>query len=474
MSEIYEVVVIGGGPGGYVAAIRASQLGFKTAVIERDKLGGICLNWGCIPTKALLQSAHLLEEMKRSKEFGILSENPRPDFPEIIQRSRNVAAQMSKGVSFLMKKNKIDVIEGNAKFKNRNTMILEKEGKYSEVQSKYFILATGARAKEFPGVPFDNHRVISSKEAMQLKEIPQKLAVIGAGAIGVEFSDFYASMGSDVTLIEFLPSILPNEDAEISKILDRSLKKRKITVKTSTAVKSFFLKDNSVTLQMENLQKKDSQLETLDFDKVLVGIGLQANTENLQLEELGIVLEKSFIQVNSKYNTAVENIYAIGDCIGPPLLAHVASFEGIRAAEAIGIKENRFPEKDYETINYEMIPACTYCHPEVASVGLSEEKVKKAGIEYNVGKFPFSASGRAQAMGDTTGMIKIISEKKYGEIIGAHIIGPNASELIPEIVLGGSYELTTKNIANTIHAHPSLAEGVMEAAAAAFGEAINI
>ncbi len=475
MSEKFQVVVIGGGPGGYVAAIRSAQLGFKTAVIEMEKMGGICLNWGCIPTKALLQSAHLLEEMKHANEFGILSENIKPDFSAVINRSRKVADQMAKGVEFLMKKNKVTVINGKAVFQNNLIVsVHDTSGKeVNTVESERFIIATGARSKPFPNLPFDGKIVLSSREAMVESTTPKKLGIIGAGAIGVEFADFYRSMGAEVEIIEFFDHLLPNEDEEISKVLETSFKKRGIKQHLGKSVSGFELKSNSIILEVSS-KADPNQKEKIEYDKVIVGIGLIPNTEGLRLEDVGVNLNKGFIEVNSRYQTKTQTIYAIGDCTGAPLLAHVASMEGIKAAEAIAIDLDSSHTIDYQAINYDLIPGCTYCHPEVASMGLTEKKAIEAGHEISIGRFPFTASGRAQAVGSTTGMVKIISGKKHGEILGAHIIGNNATEIISELMIGASMELTVHNLANIIHAHPTLSEGVMEAAADALGEAINI
>jgi dihydrolipoamide dehydrogenase len=473
MAEKFQVVVIGAGPGGYVAAIRAAQLGFKTAIIEMEKLGGICLNWGCIPTKALLQSAHLLEEMKHANEFGIISDSPKPDFEKVIHRSRKVADQMAKGVDFLMKKNKVQIIYGKASFKTKNLIeVINSNNQTLEVESDRFIIATGARSKPFPNLPFDNHLVLSSREAMIEKSNPKKLGIIGAGAIGVEFADFYSSMGSNVEIIEYLDHLLPNEDEEISKVLETSFKKRGIKLHLGKGVSGFEKKSNSILLEIST--KNSDEKEKIEYDKIIVGIGLIPNTEGMKLEEVGVNLNKGFIQVDSRFRTNTDTIYAIGDCTGAPLLAHVASMEGIKASEAIAIEYGKNSHLHYEAINYDLIPGCTYCHPEVASVGLTEKKAIELGYEIKVGRFPFSASGRAQAVGQTAGMVKIVSSKEHGEILGAHIIGASATEIISELMVGASSELTVHNLANIIHAHPTLSEGVMEAAADVLGEAINI
>ena len=474
MAEKFDVAVIGGGPGGYVAAIRASQLGLKTCVIEMDKMGGICLNWGCIPTKALLQSAHLLEHIKHSSDFGISVNDVSTDFPAVIKRSRGVADQMSKGVDFLMKKNNIITINGKAIFIDKNTVgVHDQKGKEVQtVTADKFIIATGARPKPLPGVEFDKSMILSSKEAMTQESVPKKLAVIGAGAIGIEFSDFYAAMGSEVHIIEYLDHLLPNEDEEISKILERTFKKRKIDFSTGAMVTEAKTGKDGVTLKIQD--KKDAaKVKELKVDKVIVGIGLIPNTEEMNLDKVGVKTDKGFISVNNRYQTTVNTIYAIGDCIGAPLLAHVASMEGIKAAEAISIEAGNPHHVEYEPINYDFIPGCTYCHPEVGSVGMTEKKAIAAGYKVKVGRFPYTASGRAQAQGETTGMFKIVADAEHGEILGGHIIGAGATEMISEITLGASMELTAKNLMDTIHAHPTLSEGIMEAAADVYGEAIN-
>ncbi|MDX1958727.1 MAG: dihydrolipoyl dehydrogenase [Leptospiraceae bacterium] len=469
----FEVVVIGGGPGGYVAAIRAAQLGFKTAVIEKEKMGGVCLNWGCIPTKALLQSAHLLEEMKKAQEFGISAQGIQVEFGKVIERSRKVADQMAKGVDFLMKKNKIEVVFGTASFIEENKVLVSSGDSKKEITADRFIIATGARSRPLPGLAFDQNLVLSSREAMVEKSAPKKIGVIGAGAIGVEFADFYASMGSEVVIIEYLDHLLPNEDEEISQVLEKSFLKRKIEYKLGMSVYATEKKENSVVLKIKN-KNNVSETSEIEVDKVLVGIGLVPNTEDLNLEKFGVVLSKGFIDVNERYATKCKSIYAIGDCTGNPLLAHVASMEGIKAAEAIAIELKKSSELKYHPINYDLIPGCTYCHPEVASFGLTEKKAIALGFDVKVGKFPFTASGRAQAIGDTNGMVKIVTNAKHGEILGAHIIGPSATEIIAELVLASSNELSVHEIIQTIHAHPTISEGVLEATSAVLGEAINI
>ncbi len=469
----FKVIVIGGGPGGYVAAIRAAQLGFETAVIEKEKLGGVCLNWGCIPTKALLESAHVLEHLRKAASFGLKAENVSAEFEQVIKRSRSVADQMAKGVEFLMKKNKITVISGNAKLLDKNTVeVKNQNGETSTYGAEFTVLAVGAKNKALPFLPFDGIKVLNARDAMSQKSAPKSIAIIGAGAIGVEFADFYASMGSKVTLIEFQDHLLPNEDVEISQILEKSFKKREIEQYLSYAVESASVNSDFVELTLQD--RKSAKKDKLTFERVIVGVGIAANTSEIGLENVGVKTKNGFIEVDSGYRTSIDCIYAIGDCIPTPSLAHVASAEGIRAAEDISIRNGNPHRLEKNHLNYNYIPGCTYCHPEVASVGLTEAKAISLGHELQIGKFPFSASGRAQAQGDITGMVKIISDKKHGEILGAHIIGGAATEMISELTLGASMELTVKELSLTIHAHPTLSEGVMEAAAAVLGEAINI
>ncbi|ABZ95297.1 Dihydrolipoamide dehydrogenase [Leptospira biflexa serovar Patoc strain 'Patoc 1 (Ames)'] len=472
-SNHFQVIVIGGGPGGYVAAIRAAQLGLQTCVVERDKLGGVCLNWGCIPTKALLESAHVLEHLKEAAKFGISADNIKVDFDAVIKRSRSVADQMAKGVEFLMKKNKVTVVSGEAKFLNSKSIEVKSiSGEVTSLTADYFILAVGAKNKALPFLPFDGKRVLSAREAMVEPKVIANLAIIGAGAIGVEFADFYASMGSKVSIIEFQDHLLPNEDKEISSILERSFKKRGIEQYLSYGVETASVSDSGVLLTIQD--RNSAKKEKLNFDKVIVGVGISPNTNAIGLDEIGVKLKNGFVEFTGNYRSTVDHIYAIGDCIPTPSLAHVASAEGIRAAEDISVRLGNPHLLQINRLNYSYIPGCTYCHPEVASVGLSEDKAKAMGHELKIGKFPFSASGRAQAQGDTTGMVKIVSDAKHGEILGAHIIGPGATELIAELTLGANMEITVRELANTIHAHPTLAEGIMESAAAVLGEAINI
>jgi dihydrolipoamide dehydrogenase len=460
----YDVAVIGSGPGGYVAAIRASQLNLKTVLIERDKLGGVCLNWGCIPTKALLKSAEVLEEMRHATDFGVKAEKIAHDFPAIIQRSRRVADMNSKGVEFLMKKNKIDVAFGQASFRNAQTLeISDASGQKSELTAKHIIIATGGRSRNIPGVTIDGEKIISSKEAMNLKEQPQSLIVIGGGAIGVEFAYFYQTLGTKVTIIEMLDSLLPIEDREISEALAKNFKKTGIKVFVSTKVDAVNVTDRGVEVTVSGAGKQ----ETLQADKALIAIGIQGNIEGLNLEGVGVQTERSFIKVNEWYETGVSGVYAIGDIIGPPLLAHVASHEGIVCVEKIAGQQ---PHK----LDYDSIPGCTYCQPQIASIGLTETKARQAGYELQIGRFPYSASGKARAIGAREGLVKLIFNKKYGELLGAHIIGAEATELIAELGIAKALESTAVELHKTIHAHPTLAEMIMEAAGDALGQAVHI
>ncbi len=460
----FDVIVIGSGPGGYTTAIRASQLGFKTGIIERDRLGGICLNWGCIPTKALLKNAELMNGMKHLPDFGITYDNLKFDFEKIIARSRGVADVSEKGVRYLMKKNKIEVIEGTAYInKNKTLTITDKSGKEIEkVTAKHIIIATGARARTLGNLKFDEKKILSSTGAMIAKELPKKMTIVGSGAIGAEFAYFYNAFGTEVTIIEMLPTILPIEDKDSSDIVAREFKKSGIKILTDTKTESVEIKGNKVITKVTG--KSNEEIES---DVVLIAIGVTGNVENLGLEDLGVKVEKGSIKVDKDYKTNIEGIYAIGDVNGPPWLAHVASSEGINCIEKI--KGMHVPDIDYNTI-----PGCTYCQPQVASVGLTEKKAIEQGYEINVGKFPFSASGKSRAMGETVGMIKVIFDKKYDELLGAHIVGAEATELITEFVLAKSLEATHEQILKTVHAHPTLSEANMEAVGVAYNEAINI
>ncbi len=460
----YDLVVLGGGPGGYTAAIRAAQLGMRVGLVERDRLGGICLNWGCIPTKALLKNAELIAALRNGDEWGIKVEGMTVDFSRVIQRSRAAADRLSKGVEFLMKKNKITVHPGYGRLTGKGRIeVKAKDVRDTEVHADHILVATGARPRSLPGVAIDRQRIISSTEAMTLPALPQSLIVIGAGAIGIEFAYFYQTLGTKVTVVEMLPSILPIEDREITKELERIFRKRGMEILTGTTVQKVKPgeKDVAVTVQTPEGSRE------LHADVALVAIGVQGNVENLGLEELGVAVDRDRIKVDRDYKTNVPGVYAIGDVIGPPWLAHVASAEGIHCVEAIA-------GKNPDAIDYSSIPGCTYCQPQVASVGLTEEKARELGKEIRIGKFPFRALGKAIAIGEIDGMVKLIFDAKYGEILGGHILGAEATELIMEVMIAKRHEATAGSILHSVHAHPTMSEAIMEAAAAALGEAINI
>ena len=459
----YDIIVIGSGPGGYVTAIRASQLGFKTAIIEKENLGGICLNWGCIPTKALLKSAQVFKYINHAEDFGLNKVEASFDFPNVVQRSRGVAEKMSKGVEFLMKKNKIDVIFGTAKVKPGKKVAVEKDGAVTEYAAEHIVLATGARSRELPNLPQDGKKVIGYRQALTLPKQPKSMIVVGSGAIGVEFAYFYATMGTEVTVVEFMPNIVPVEDEDVSKHLEKSFKKAKIKVMTNASVESVDTSGDGVKAQV----KTEKGVVELQADILLSAVGITANIENIGLEEVGIKTEKGRVVVDEWYRTSVPGYYAIGDILPTQALAHVASAEGITCVEKIkGL--------DVERIDYGNIPGCTYCTPEIASVGLTEKQAKETGYEIKVGKFPFSASGKATANGDTDGFVKVIFDAKYGEWLGCHMIGTGVTEMIAEAVAARKLETTGHEILKTIHPHPTLSESVMEAVAAAYGEVIHI
>jgi dihydrolipoyl dehydrogenase len=467
MAKNYEIAILGGGPGGYVAAIRAGQLGFETAVIDHQNLGGICLNWGCIPTKSLLKNAEIYDQIKNhSEDFGIKYKELSFDFNRIIKRSREISDRITKNVELLVKKNKVDRIRGYGKFANdRQIDIFDSDSKqFDSITADRIIIATGAKPRTVPSIPVDRKMIITSTEAMLLDELPKEFVVIGAGAIGIEFAYFYNALGSIVTVIEMLDNILPIEDKEVSQTLQKTLKQKGMDIFTKATVEKAEVKGKKVEVTFTvNGEKK-----TIKADKVLNAIGVTGNVEGFGLKELGVELFKNHIKVDkSNYSTNIRGIYAIGDVIGPPWLAHVASAEGIHCIEKI--KGLNPPD-----INYENIPGCTYCQPQVASVGLTEEKAKDAGYEIKVGKFPFMASGKAFAIGERDGFVKFIFDAKYGEILGVHIIGSEATEMIAEVTLAKSLEATGESIIKTVHAHPTLSESIMEAAAQAYGEAIHI
>ena len=461
----FDLIIIGSGPGGYVAAVRASQLGMKVAVVERDRLGGVCLNWGCIPTKALLKSAEVYAMLKQASSFGLAAENVTVDFPAIIKRSRQVADRMNKGVQFLFKQHNVTHFSGSGRImaKDRVGVIDESGSITNELSTKNIIIATGARPRSIPSIEIDGSKVISSKEAMVLERLPESMVVIGAGAIGIEFAYFYHTLGCKVTVVEMMPSILPIEDKEITDVLFRSFKKSKIEIHTNSLVKQVVREDNGVKVIIESA----GAAKELGAEIALMAIGVQGNFEGLGLEDLGIAVEKSYIKVNESFQTNVDNIYAIGDIIGPPWLAHVASAEAIHCVERIaGLK--------VDPINYEAIPGCTYCHPQVASIGLTEERAREQGFELKIGRFPFIASGKSLALGERDGLVKLIFDAKTNKLLGAHIIHAEATELIGELAVIKSNGVTAHEIIKTIHAHPTLSEAIMEAAAAAYGEAIHV
>lgn len=461
----FDLLVIGSGPGGYVAAIRASQLGLKTAVVERESLGGICLNWGCIPTKALLKSAQVFDYLQHASDYGIKIEgSAEPDFEKMVERSRTVAEGMSKGVQFLFKKHKIEVISGTGRLKSPGVVtVTDAEGKESEVKADHIILATGARSKELPNLKQDGKKVIGYREAMTLPSRPASMVVVGSGAIGSEFAYFYQTLGTEVTLVEFLPGVVPLEDEEVSKQLERTFKKSKMKVMTSSSVESV---DTSGDLCKVKIKTSKGEQE-VEAEIVLSAVGITPNLENIGLEEQGVEVEDGKVKVDPFYRTNVKGLYAIGDIVSGPALAHVASAEGIICVEKIA---GHSPQP----LDYENIPACTYTSPEVASVGMTEKAAREAGYEVKVGKFPFTASGKASAAGAKDGFVKLIFDEKYGELLGAHLIGANVTEMIAELVVARKLETTGEEIIKAVHPHPTMSEAVMEAAAAAYGEVIHI
>jgi dihydrolipoamide dehydrogenase len=467
----YDVIVLGSGPGGYPAAIRASQLGFKVAIIEKESLGGVCLNWGCIPTKALIKSAQVYEYMKHSANYGINATGVQHDFGAVVKRSRGVADKMSKGVQFLMKKNKIDVIMGYGKVKAKGQIeVTAADGAKQIVEAKNIIIATGGRSRELPNLKQDGAKVIGYREAMVLPNQPKSMIIVGSGAIGVEFAYIYNSMGTKVTIVEFLPRIVPVEDEDISKELEKQYKKMGIDVMTNASVESV---DTTGAGVKALVKKQDGSTVVLEADIVLSAVGVVANIENIGLEENGIKTDKGRIVVDKYGQTSVAGIYAIGDCSPGQALAHVAAKEGINAAEHIGYNEKKFHHLP-EAMDYNNIPGCTYCIPEIASVGYTEKQAKDAGYDIKVGKFPFMASGKASAAGATEGFVKVIYDAKYGEFLGCHMIGTNVTEMIAEAVVARKLETTAHEILNAVHPHPTMSEGLKEATAAAYGEAIDI
>jgi dihydrolipoamide dehydrogenase len=461
----HDLIIIGSGPGGYVAAIRASQLGMKTLVVEKENLGGICLNWGCIPTKALLKSAQVLHYLRHAHDYGVATgAETRADFTKMIERSRGVAEGMSKGVQFLFKKNKIDVMAGTGRLLDNQTVsVTDKEGKETKISAKNIILATGARSKELPNLKQDGMKVIGYREALTLKKQPQSMVVVGSGAIGSEFAHFYQSIGTKVTLVEFLPVLVPLEDEEISRQLERSFKKAGIEVMTSSSVESA---DTSGKLCQVTIKTPKGN-EKREAEIVLSAVGITPNLEDLGLEKAGVALENGKVKVDEFYRTNVKGVFAIGDIVPGPALAHVASAEGIVCVEKIA---GRNPEP----VNYRNIPGCTYTSPEIASVGYSEKAAREAGYDIKVGKFPFTASGKASAAGNKDGFVKLIFDTRYGELLGAHLIGDNVTEMIAELVVARKLETTGHELIKAVHPHPTMSEAIMEAAAAAYGEVIHI
>ena len=460
----YDLIVIGSGPGGYVAAIRASQLGMKTAIVEKAELGGICLNWGCIPTKALLKSAQVYEYLMHAQDYGLKATGVDKDFPAIVKRSRNVADKMSKGVQFLMKKNKIDVINGFGKVKpGKKVEVAGVDGKTEIHESKHIIIATGAHSRELPSLKQDGKKIIGYREAMNLPKQPESMVVVGSGAIGSEFAYFYNSIGTKVTLVEFLPNIVPVEDEEVSKALERSFKKQGIKIMVSSEVLYVDSSGNNCNVKIKTPKGE----ENIEAEIVLSAVGIATNLEGIGLEEVGIATDKGKVLVNDFYQTNMPGYYAIGDIVHGPALAHVASHEAITCVEKIA-------GMHVEPLDYNNIPGCTYCQPEIASVGMTEKAAKEKGIEIKVGRFPFSASGKASAAGTNEGFVKVIFDAKYGEWLGAHMIGSNVTEMIAEVVAARKLETTGHEIIKTVHPHPTMSEAIMEAVAEAYGEVIHI
>ena len=460
----YDLIVIGSGPAGYVAAIRASQLGMKVAVVERERLGGICLNWGCIPTKALLKSAQVFEYLTHAADYGIKVNGGEADFNAIVKRSRDVADGMSKGIQFLFKKNKIDHIQGNGKLiAGKKVEVTAADGKVTVYDASHIIIATGARSRQLPNLPQDGKKIIGYREAMTLDKQPKSMVVVGSGAIGSEFAYFYNAIGTKVTLVEFLPNLVPVEDEDVSKQLLRSFKKQGIDVMLESSVESV---NTSGELCKVSIKTKNST-EMVEAEVVLSAVVIAANLEGIGLEDLGIITDVGKIIVNAFYQTNIPGIYAVGDCTPGPALAHVGSAEGIICVEKIA-------GKNPEPLDYGNIPGCTYCSPEIASVGMTEKKAKEAGYELKIGKFPFSASGKASAGGNKDGFVKLIFDAKYGELLGAHFIGANVTEMIAEIVVARKLETTGHEIIKAVHPHPTMSEAIMEAAADAYGEVIHI
>tara|TARA_B100000767_G_scaffold103669_1_gene99535 strand:+ start:1237 stop:2625 length:1389 start_codon:yes stop_codon:yes gene_type:complete len=460
----YDIIIVGSGPGGYVTAIRASQLGFKTAIVEKESLGGVCLNWGCIPTKALLKSAQVYDYLKHVDQYGLKAESIDKDFTAVVTRSRNIANGMSKGVQFLMKKNKIDIIDGFGKVKTgKKVAVTSTDGNVTDYSADHIIIATGARSRELPNLPQDGEKVIGYRKAMTLASQPSSMIVVGSGAIGVEFAHFYNAMGTEVTIVEYLPNLVPLEDKDVSKQFERSFKKAGINVITNASLESVDISGKGVKATVKT--KKGEQI--LEADIVLSAVGIKTNIENIGLEDVGIITDRDKILVNDWYQTNIPGYYAIGDVVPGPALAHVASAEGITCVEKIAGLHS-------EAIDYGNIPGCTYASPEIASVGLTEDQAKEQGYEIKVGKFPFSASGKATAAGTPDGFVKVIFDAKYGEWLGCHMIGAGVTDMIAEAVLGRKLETTGHEVLKTIHPHPTMSEAVMEAVADAYDEVIHL
>ena len=460
----YDIIVLGSGPGGYVTAIRASQLGFKVAVIEKENLGGVCLNWGCIPTKALLKSAQVFDYLKHAADYGLTVSEFDKDFTAVVGRSRSVADGMSKGVQFLMKKNKIDVIDGFGKLKpGKKIDVTDKDGKTTEYSADHIIIATGARSRELPNLPQDGVKVIGYRQAMTLATQPKSMIVVGSGAIGVEFAHFYNAMGTEVTIVEFLPNIVPLEDEDISKQMERSMKKAGVKIMTNSSVEKIDVSGTGVKATVKTAKGE----EILEAELLLSAVGIKTNIENIGLEAVGIATDRDKILVNDFYQTNIPGYYAIGDVVPGPALAHVASAEGITCVEKIA-------GLHVDPIDYGNIPGCTYATPEIASVGLTEKQAKEKGYELKVGKFPFSASGKAKASGTPDGFVKVIFDAKYGEWLGCHMIGAGVTDMIAEAVVARKLETTGHEILKAIHPHPTMSEAVMEAVAEAYGEVIHL
>ena len=463
MNKKFDLIVLGSGPGGYVTAIRASQLGLKTAIVEKESLGGVCLNWGCIPTKALLKSAQVFEYIKKAETYGLKIKDFDKDFDAVVKRSRDVASGMSKGVNFLMKKNKIEVINGYGKIKPNKIVSVENDGTQMDFEADNIIIATGGRSRVIDSIPQDGKKIIGYREAMTLQKQPKKMIIVGSGAIGIEFAYFYNSMGTEVKIIEYMDRILPVEDKDISNQLNKTFKKSGIEILTNSEVISSNVKGKGVKVQV----KSDGQISDHEADIVLSAVGYKSNIENIGLEEVGIAVDKDKIIVDEFYKTNIPGYYAIGDITSGQALAHVASAEGILCVEKI-------TNHDVEPINYDNIPGCTYCSPEVASVGLTEERALEMGYDIKVGKFPFTASGKAQASGHSDGFVKVIFDEKYGEWLGCHMIGAGVTDMIAEAVLGRKLETTGKEILNAVHPHPTMSEALMEAVADAYDEVIHL